>query len=147
MTKSSIVIVIKSTLKPNNTYTLSTISIDSLDKLPFDIKTMNSIRSPQSGDMFEILDKSTWKFKSAYSIHTYELATVLGEDKENHTLLVYGGKIGEETVAIENNRNFYQRGDLLLLNEYARNKFEIVHNITQAIMKYNIEHNTNTGIK
>ena len=71
----------------------------------------------------------------------------MGEDKENHTLLVYGGKIGEETVAIENNRNFYQRGDLLLLNEYARNKFEIVHNITQAIMKYNIEHNTNTGIK
>lgn len=75
-----------------------------------------------------------------YKAHNYELARVLGEDKENSKILVYGAKIGEQILDTKNtpyhNYIFYQRGDLLLLKQLdTSNKFSIIHNINQAKIK------------
>ena len=90
-------------------------------------------------DLGSIIDKN-FKEQYEYFEHKYELARVLGEDKENQKLLVYGAKIGEQIIDTKrnpyHNYTFYQRDDLLLLKQLdASNKFSIIHNITQAQIK------------
>jgi len=124
-------------------YNISFVSTDSFTKMPF--REIKSVfipdTEPKFGDMFTIKDGKTWELKTPYKIHTYELATVLG--KQNNDLLLCGNKIDEiklinfSTKAHDNNAAFdIRRNDELLLNEYARGKFEILHNISQSQIKY-----------
>ena len=77
-----------------------------------------------------------------YNIHSYELATVIGVQEKD--LLLYGNKIGERIIKNypsaqlqPNNAVFgIQRGDELLMLEYTRGEYAIIHNITQAKLKY-----------
>lgn len=77
-----------------------------------------------------------------YNEHDYDLAVVLGEDVPNQELLVFGNKIGEQIISKNNtiNRNyrFYQRGDKLLLHKVKKG-YEIIHNVSQAMLKYNMQ--------
>ena len=139
------IIVLENEILKKGTYGVSGITTDAFSIMPF--QYYNNVYLPdqniKNGDMLELTDGKIWKFKSLYKVHTYELATVLGN--ENGNLLVYGNKIGEHVI--KNYRTAFlrkkpevfevQRGDELLLHEYACTKYSILHNITQAAIKYN----------
>lgn len=90
-----------------------------------------------------------------YNMHSYELATVIGVEKED--LLLCGEKIGkkiiknypaERTILLTRYVPNYalfgiQRGDELLLDTNPCSKyreFDIIHNITQEKLRYAAEH-------
>jgi hypothetical protein len=89
-----------------------------------------------------------------YNMHSYELATVIGVEKED--LLLCGEKIGkkiiknypaERTILLTKYENYalfgIQRGDELLLDTNPCSKhheFDIIHNITQEKLRYAAEH-------
>lgn len=142
--KDVIVYEIQPLVDSKDLYNVSTISTDAFDKKAFRVNDLIFLphTMPKFGDMFEIKDGKTWSLKSNYQIHNYELATVIG--RQGNDLLVYGDKIGEQIIQHypsahlhANNATFdIQRGDDLLLKEYARNKFTIIHNITQSQIKH-----------
>lgn len=144
MLQNAIIYEIKALTDSKDLYNISSISTETFNKMPF--KTNNLVflpnKTPKVGDLIEFNTELDWKLKTPYEIHTYELATVLGV-QDYDLLLVYGNKIGEMKLtnsnsrAHDNNAAFdIQRGDVLLLNEWARGKFSISHNITQSQIKY-----------
>ena len=119
-----------------NTTNLEYVSLNEFNKSPIVSKSTSMYFSFGVGS---IIDE---KFQEQYKYfdHKYELASVLGEDKENQKLLVYGAKIGEKIISTQNdifhNYTFYQRGDLLLLKQLdTSNKFSIIYNIDQLRLK------------
>ena len=120
--------------KQNNSFLYEAISLNEFNKTP--LRTIYNTNPFALG--FIVNEDLTEHIK--YHNHKYELATVLGEDRNNHALLVYGPKIGEKIITAKNNTfhnfTFYNEGNLLLLKrkEYV-NDFFIVHNITQARLK------------
>lgn len=124
-------------------YTL--ISLDEFNKHPYKTalgpkKTRDGFLAPDLGWIVSNKWQEGDKEAIQYFDHKYEIACVLGEDKENKSLLVYGNKIGEKIVNTGNNvfhnYTFHQRGDLLLLKQLEKSsKFSIIHNINQARLK------------
>ena len=123
-------------------YDISTISTDPLANTPIIdrvIDTAPGLFPFVRGDVGTYAPKTQkWELLERYKKHDFEIATVLGEDKENQKLLVYGVKIGERVISTRNNirhnYTFYQRGDFLLLR-LKPDTDEIIHNITQQILK------------
>lgn len=141
--QNAIIYEIKPLAASKDLYNISSISTETFNTMPFKVNDLVFLpdQTPKVGDLIEFTTDLVWKLKTPYQIHTYELATVLG--KRANDLLLYGNKIGEikltnfQEKATDNNAAFdIQRGDVLLLSEYARGKFSISHNIMQSQMKY-----------
>lgn len=141
--QKAIIYEVKPLAASKDLYNISSISTETFNTMPFKVNDLVFLpdQTPKVGDLIEFTQDLTWKVKIPYKIHTYELATVLG--KQVHDLLVYGNKIGEIKLndfhlkATDNTAAFdIQRGDVLLLSEWARGKFSISHNITQSQIKY-----------
>lgn len=123
-------------------YNISTVSTDPLAYMPIIDRVIDNgpgLFPFARGDVGTYAPKTqNWELLERYKKHDFEIATVLGEDEENKKLLVYGVKIGERVISTRNNilhnYTFYQRGDFLLLR-LNPNADEIIHNITQQILK------------
>lgn len=130
---------------------VSTISIDPFDSAPFNTANegyyADGPRYLTPGDMCNevwITKQKTGKydFKSLYQYHSYEIATVLGI--EGNDLLVSGTKINKTIIqnyrlASENKFAAFgvNRNDKLLLRQEPNGVLKIIHNITQAKIKFN----------
>ena len=135
-------------LKTSNLYNdieVSVISTEGLNKIPFGKKIILTADNTKlkKGDLIYTEHGTKVVEIVPYNIHSYELATVIGVQEKD--LLLDGDKIGERIInnypskpqLQHNNATFgIQRGDELLLTEYLRGEYAIVHNITQAKMKY-----------
>ena len=119
------------------------ISINNNAEMPYEKTSLfaNKHKEIHFGDLFEIVN-DTFITNYNYKDHEYDLAVVLGEDKTNQKLLVFGNKIGEQIIDKKNNPNhnytFHQRGDKLLLKNTDKG-YQIIHNLTQAKLKYNMK--------
>ena len=84
-------------------YDISTISTDPLANTPIIdrvIDTGPGLFPFVRGDVGTYAPKTQkWELLERYKKHDFEIATVLGEDKENQRLLVYGAKIGEKIIS------------------------------------------------
>ena len=110
-----------------NTTNLEYVSLNEFNKSPITSKRTSMYFSFGVGSIIDENFQEQYK----YFEHKYELASILGEDKEKYKILVYGAKIGEQILDIKSSPyrdyTFYQRGDLLLLKQLdASNKFSII---------------------
>lgn len=126
--------IIEEKRKSNNSFLYEVISLNEFNKTP--LRTVYSIDPFALGI---IVNEDLTEYIK-YHNHKYELATILGEDRTNHALLVYGPKIGKKIISTKNdtfyNFTFYNEGNLLLLKQREHiNDFFIIHNITQARLK------------
>jgi len=80
-----------------------------------------------------------------YKDHNYDIVVVLGHDKTNSNLFVYGNKFEEQIISnTYRNMRTIKRGDELLIKKILtvpQNPFKIIHNITQTKLKYEMNQN------
>ena len=121
------------------------ISINNNTKMPYQKTSLdiNNSKDLRFGDLFEIVnDKLILNHK--YNEHRYDVVVVLDTDKVNQKLLVFGNKIGQQIIDKKLNTGydftFCERGDKLLIEKHGfGGDYQIVHNITQAKMKYDMK--------
>ncbi len=131
-----------------NYYTkkLSLISLDVFNKKPYTkiLYTSNN-SAPKIGSIIKLGDNYEPKEELQYHDHSFEYAVVLAV--KDLKLLVYGNKIGEKIIednlTINTNPTSpsiyeFKRGDKLLLE--INKKIRIVHNITVAKLKFEMQH-------
>ena len=126
---------------------LSLISLDDFNKEPYSkIKYTSYLSAPQIGSIIKLNANGEPKEEIKYHDHSFEYAVVLGI--KDLKLLVYGNKIGEKIIDDNLNTNNnpmspsiyeFKRGDKLLLE--INKKIRIVHNITVAKLKYEMQQN------
>ena len=145
--------VIKSViiLDANNSPEYYTLSLDEFDKMPYrkDVGLINGSFAPLfKGDIIDISYEKTgpiWTKEYDYKNHYYDIVVVLGKDKSNSNLIVYGNKFGEQVISNTHRKVFaIERGDELLLEKICavpKNPYRIVHNITQTKLKYEMYQN------
>ena len=124
---------------------IETISLDSFDKKPYQ-RTKENINN-DLGSIY-LTDGQKWTKLYDYKDHNYEQAVVLDIDPIIRMLFVYGNKIGNQCVKINQHCQLlpsgrvidpfytFYRGDNLLLYQNRSNKFNIIHNITRAAIRY-----------
>ena len=84
---------------------------------------------------YKIDERNTaWIQTYKYNEHKYDYVVVL--EKHANNITVFGNKIGERAIEINNNYTHIERGDHLLLDTYNDT---VVHNVTRAKMKYDIQ--------
>ena len=79
-------------------------------------------------------NNNAWIRTYEYNDHKYDYVVVL--EKHADDLTVFGNKIGERTIKIDNNHTHIERGDHLLLDTHCNT---VVHNVTRIKMKYIIQ--------
>ena len=79
---------------------------------------------------------ATWKKEFDYQNHNFELATVLVFGRYVN---IFGTKIGEQAVSLDGTGISCQRGDDLLIRIKDHHKYEVVRNIKQELLKYNLQ--------
>lgn len=115
----------------------SLISLNPRDKKPFCKVVFNVRYKPNSfgfGSVIKSVENSGWSRVYKYNEHKYDYVVVLEKHKNN--LIVFGNKIGERNIEINNDYTHIERGDHLLLDTYHD---IVVHNVTCAKMKYAIQ--------
>jgi len=90
-------------------------------------------------DWTEIVS-ATWKKEFNYWGHSFELATLLGVEK-NGNIRVFGNKINEKTLSVSTRDTVvgFKRGDDLLIEMTENNQYKLyklVRNINQELLKY-----------
>lgn len=132
-----------------------TISLDKFDKTPYNKTFWYEIKNLQNtaftkGDIYDIEyapNGMLWTKKADYKDHDYEYAVVKGQTPGK--LFVYGNKV--ESQELDTHEAMYQAstvlvgmqpGDRVLLQKYPhKNKYFVVHNITQAQRIHDIKQN------
>lgn len=124
---------------------IETISLDSFDKKPY--QRTKGDTSKVLGALYET-DGQKWTKLYDYKDHNFEQAVVLDIDPDIRMLFVYGNKIGDRHIKLAEHRQIamasstpdpihtFNRGDQLLLSQNTSNKFNIIHNITRAAIRY-----------
>ena len=145
--------VIKSViiLDANNSPEYYTLSLDEFDNMPYrkDVGLINGGFAPLfKGDIINIRYEKNgqiWTKEYNYKDHCYDIVVVLGKDKANSNLIVYGNKFGEQIISNKNRKIFaFERDDKLLIKQISavpQNPYRIVHNITQTKLKYEMYQN------
>ncbi len=115
----------------------SLISLNPRDQKPF-CKVVFNVRYTKNpfgfGSVIKPIENNGWNRLYKYNEHKYDYVIVLEKHKNN--LTVFGNKIGERTIKIDNDYTHIERGDHLLLDTHYDT---IVHNVTRAKMTYNIQ--------
>lgn len=132
-------------------------SFNSYDKIKSDWEFRGDIASVRNGTLFqkETMDSGAVLSLNVcnYQDHDYDIVTVLGimdniGIRNTKKLFIYGKKIGEQVIS--DDRSFYRNStswgikpnDELLLKiskNDGKKYYEIIHNITHAQKKYEIE--------
>ena len=81
---------------------------------------------------------ATWQKEFDYQNHDFELATLLGFEKTGK-LRIFSKKIGETTLLSRDPVVGFKRGDDLLIQINDQNHYNLVHNIHQEMLKYNLQ--------
>ena len=81
---------------------------------------------------------ATWRKDFKYLDHNFELATLLGVEK-NGNMRVFGNKINEKILSVSSRDTAvgFKRGDNLLIEMTENNQYKFVHNIDQELLKFN----------
>ena len=135
-------IVITKERKDRFTIKCATLSISDRCKLPYrkTVFDLNGSQNFKFGDIVEISETGEWKTLYKYNQHNYDVCVVL--DKINdYKVSVYGNKFGEKDIEIgKYHTKSVNIGDkLLVLNKKGLGDYYVVHNITRAIMKREIQ--------
>lgn len=142
--------------------TVTTIDTSPYNTLPFNVykyglfltywKYNQEPESIKNGMIFEQKftdDNITSSKVSSYQDHNYDIATVLGIDDDKR-IFVYGKKIGEQMISAMHAIYHGAAGwgikpndelliEILKKTEYKEKNYAIVHNITHAQKKYEID--------
>ena len=133
LTNNTEVFLIKKEPFAGNFVKCSIISVNERNKTPFQkcVIPTDVVNNFKFCAVIEMSANGNWTQKYDYSKHKYDCVSVL--DKYPNKLVVFGNKIGERKIKINDEFMHIERGDCLLLDTHNDT---IVHNVTRAKIIY-----------